>query len=251
MTAVIAALAASFVVGLWGASRPASRATPAPWVLVPLALFVMVLAAGPSLPPPLVVIAALTASVIVGRLRRSRMRVAAARRTGHALAACEGMAADLRSGLPPTTALDAAADDWAEFRPVADAARLGGDVPAAVRRLAAQPGAGELRTVAAAWVVAHRSGASLADAVSLASRSMREAEAMSQLVETELASARATARMLALLPLGVLVLARGTGGDPFAFLLGTAPGLICLSCGLLLTWAGLVWLDRIAEGVRG
>jgi tight adherence protein B len=166
------------------------------------------------------------------------------------LALCETLAAELQAGAAPVVALTAAVADWPESRGLADAARLGADVPGAMRDLAELPGAGQLRLVAAAWVVAHRSGAGLAAAVGLAVRTIREDRASAQVVATELASAKATARLLAVLPVGVLLVGRGAGGDPVGFLLGTTPGLVCLTLGLGLAWAGLLWMQRIAEGIR-
>lgn len=186
---------------------------------------------------------------LVRELARRRRRIEAAERSEQVLAVCDGLAADLRAGSAPVLALRVAAGDWDEFRPVADAATLGADVPEALRSLAGRPGAGSLRLVAAAWIVAHRSGAGLADAVGLAARTIREDRATARVVQTELASARATARLLAVLPVGVLLIGRGAGGDPIGFLLGTTPGLVCLGSGLLLSWAGLQWLERIADGI--
>jgi tight adherence protein B len=70
-------------------------------------------------------------------------------------------------------------------------------------------------------------------------------------VAAELAAAHATARMLAVLPIGVLLLGSGIGGDPVGFLLGSTAGLVCLALGLGLSFAGLTWLERIADGVLG
>jgi tight adherence protein B len=128
--------------------------------------------------------------------------------------------------------------------------RLGRDVPGALRELAELPGAVGLRSVAAAWVVSHRSGAGLAGAVELAADAMREDRMTARVVQTELAAARATAKLLAALPFGVLLLGKGAGGDPFGFLLGTNAGVVCLGLGLGLMWGGIAWIERIARGVE-
>ena len=65
------------------------------------------------------------------------------------------------------------------------------------------------------------------------------------------AAAQATARLLAALPVGVLLLGNGLGGDPVGFLLDTPPGLVCLCAGLALEYAGLCWLAHIADQVTG
>lgn len=200
---------------------------------------------------PLIAICVVTLWAVRRQVHQHRERSAADRRAAAVIDVCEGLAADLRAGQPPLPALQAAAREWPEFCVVADAGRLGGDVPAALRGLAELPGAQGLRAVAGAWVIAHRSGAGLADAVALAARAIREQRATARIVETEMASARATARLLAMLPVGVLLIGRGAGGDPFAFLFGSTAGLICLGGGLALSWAGLAWLERIARSVQG
>jgi len=124
-------------------------------------------------------------------------------------------------------------------------------VPGTLRSLAARPGAGQLRTVAAAWQVAHRSGAGLAGALAMAADRLRDDRATARVVATEMAAAHATARLLAALPVGVLLLGDGLGGDPVGFLLGTTPGLVCLCSGLALEYAGLRWLARITDRVTG
>ena len=71
----------------------------------------------------------------------------------------------------------------------------------------------------------------------------------SHLVRSELSSARATARLVALLPLGTLVMSAGIGGSPWSFLTGHPVGLGCLAAGTALVFAGLAWIDRIAASV--
>jgi tight adherence protein B len=187
-----------------------------------------------------------------GRELVRRRRAAVAETRAHRLlVTCEGLAADLRAGLPPVLALEAAAEGWAELAPVVAAARLGSDVPAALRSLADRPGAARIRVVAAAWHVAHRSGAGLAAALGAAAAQLREERATARVVAAEMAAARATARLLAAMPLAVLALGSGVGGDPLAFLLDTTAGLVCLGTGLALEYAGLLWLGRIAGHVLG
>jgi tight adherence protein B len=103
--------------------------------------------------------------------------------------------------------------------------------------------------VAAAWQVAHRSGAGLAAALEQVGRGVRERRRTARLVAAELAAAHATARMMAALPVVFVLAGSGLGGDPVAFLTGSTPGLACLSAGLALTYAGLAWLQRIADAV--
>ncbi len=186
----------------------------------------------------------------IGRLvQRRRSARAAEQRSEQVLAVCEGMASDLSAGQPPLLSLDRAAIEWPEFAPVAAAGRMGADVPTVMRELAARPGARQLRTLAATWQVANATGSGLALAIGQAAESIRADRRTARLVAAELSSAYATARMLAMLPFGVLLLGAGIGGDPVGFLTGSIPGLVCLAIGLALSFAGLHWLDRIADRV--
>lgn len=186
----------------------------------------------------------------VWRIAAGRRRARAAdRRSERVLAVCESMAAELNAGQPPLQVLDRCASEWDEFSPVAVAGRLGADVPDALRRLAASPGGDELRVVAAAWQVAHRSGAGLATAITQVAGTIRHHRSTQRLVGSELAAAWATSHLMAVLPAGVLMIGAGVGGDPVGFLTETAGGLGCLACGLLLSFLGMIWLQRIADGV--
>lgn len=197
----------------------------------------------------LLAIAAITAVAAVRRIGAARARAVAERRADQVLLACQSMAAELAAGQPPQHALARAAEDWTELEPVAVAADLGADVPETMREVAHLPGAAQLLGVAAAWQVAHRSGSGLADALRATAVRVGDERATRRLVSGELAAARATAHLMAGLPVLVLLLGSGIGGDPVGFLLDEPVGLGCLATGLLLTWAGLVWLDRIAVSV--
>ncbi len=196
-------------------------------------------------------IAAVLAWGAVRLVLRRRQARAADERAEQVLLVCEAMAAELAGGQPALSALRRAAEDWRELGPVAVAGELDADVPAVLRELAALPGASQLRAVAAAWQVAHRSGSGLADALAQAAVALREERQTRRTVAAELAAARSTARLMALLPVMVLLLGVGVGGDPVGFLLHTAAGLGCLSAGLLLSFLGMVWLERIADAVLG
>ncbi len=191
------------------------------------------------------------AGAAVRLLRRRRAARAAEQRSEHVLAVCDAMASDLAVGQPPLLCLERAAAQWPEFAPVAAAGRMGADVPAQLRELGRRPGAHELGTVAATWQVAHDTGAGLAAAIGQAAEVIRQERRTTRLVASELAAAHATARMLALLPVGVLLLGAGVGGDPLGFLTGTLAGLCCLAVGLGLSFVGMLWLDRIADQVLG
>ena len=194
----------------------------------------------------LALVAAAAAGGVGHLARRAHSRRAADARAERVLEVCEALAGEVRAGQPPVRALRRCTDVWPGLAPVVAAAELGGDVPSALRRLARRPGAAGLAEVAAAWQVSQSAGAALAPALMQVAESARRRSATRRLVAAELASAQATARVVALLPVVVLAAGAGLGGDPWRFLLATPPGLVCLAGGVGLLLAGLVWIEHIA-----
>ncbi|VXC25510.1 type II secretion system F family protein [Nocardioides sp. AX2bis] len=206
-----------------------------------------------SLPPRrlallLVLLGAALAAARLTAGRRRRREAATTR--GRVLEACEELRAELVAGRTTGQALARAAAEWAPLGPVAETDRLGGDVPAALRTAARRPGAEDLVPVAAAWHVAHRTGSGLADALGRVAEDLTAQRSLRRVVEGELASARATARLVAGLPLLSLLMGTGAGGDPWGFLLDSPAGLVCLALGVALGGLGLAWIEAIAAGVE-
>lgn len=203
--------------------------------------------------PRLLALGATGTAVAVGAARlveRRRADRAAARVRGRVVELCDALHAELAAGQTAATALERAAAEWPALQPVSRTGAAGGDVPTALRALAASPGAADLRVVAAAWQVAHRTGHGLGDAVARVAQELREADATRRVVAGELASARATARLVAALPLVALLMGSGTGADPWAFLLGHPVGLACLAGGLGCGLAGISWIEALARDVE-
>jgi tight adherence protein B len=204
---------------------------------------------GDRLVPAIVLAAACWAGLSLWRRRRRRREAQlVAERIREA---CEHLAAELGAGLPSGDALDQVARSWPPLAPVAEAHRIGADVPAALRLAAARPGAGDLRLLAAAWQVAHRTGQGLAASVDRVAGDLAAARRTRRVVEGELASARATARLVAALPVLAWAMGSGAGGDPLRFLLGSPLGWGCLALGTTFGLAGLWWIEAIARDVDG
>lgn len=181
---------------------------------------------------------------------RRRTERAAAQTRARVVELCDGLQADLAAGQTAATALERAAAEWPDLLPASRSAGSGGDVPTALRTLASAPGSGDLRVVAAAWQVAHRTGHGLADALTRVAQDLRDAEQTRRVVRGELASARATARLVACLPLAALLMGSGAGADPWSFLLGHPVGLACLTGGVGFGIAGLAWIEALARDVE-
>lgn len=180
-----------------------------------------------------------------------RARSAAARRRGQVIELCTAISADLRAGAVPVDALQAAADSLPGLcDEVGRVAVLGGDTVAALRAAAVRPGAEGLRRLAAAWAVTELTGSGLADSCARVAAWLRDEESLRREVSAQLAGARASARLLSVLPLFGLALGSGIGGEPVGFLLGTPYGLACLVAGTALVLTGLWWTERLAHSVE-
>lgn len=270
-TAVPAVLAGLAAAVAFGVPRAASRrlvdvAATTPWVRVPApglraapvvgAAVLVAWAAGAS---PLLAAAAAPALALAG-VASGRRLVAARQRRAHsaeerrrAAEACAAVASELRAGRSPLDALSAAADVAgprvaAALAAAAGSARLGGDAAAALEAAAGRapdPVSTALRSLAACWRLCAGTGAGLATAVERLGEALREVEEQHRAVAAELAGPRATALLLAVLPVGGLALATALGGAPWRFLVGHPVGLVCLVAGAALDAAGVAWTRRL------
>ncbi|MQA78066.1 MAG: hypothetical protein GEV10_06245 [Streptosporangiales bacterium] len=186
------------------------------------------------------------------RLRRGRAENAA-RRLVEEL--CTGLVAELRAGRTPAEALRLSVDALpasarAAFGQVVAVASRGGDVPGALRTAAAGPGHRALGWLAACWQVGVESGAGLAEAVERLAASLRDEQRARREVTAQLAAPRATARLLALLPVLGIVLGTSLGQRPLAFLFGSPYGLACLAAGVGIDLLGVLWTVRLAKAAE-
>jgi tight adherence protein B len=247
---VVAGAAVAAVIVLTGRAPPAGRWSAWWWVAPGLALSTSASAAVSW--PRLVGLGLLAASGggvwWLAGLRRRRLE--AEQGSLRVLEACATLTAELAAGQAPAAALRQAARDWPPLALAAEAAGLGADVPAALRAVSIAPGAGDMALVGAAWQVSQQAGHGLSAALMLVRDDLRAMRETRRVVASELASARATARLVALLPVGVLVMGSGAGSDPVRFLLEEPLGWACAATGLAFLLAGLGWIEAIAGQVE-
>ena len=206
---------------------------------------------------PISVVVAFTIVVatLVARHRRSSLsarRVAESAALQGALAVLVG---ELRVGAHPIAAFEAAASEVdgpvaTSLSGVAARARLGADVGAGLRDVAAQS---MLPTqwdrLAVCWQLAHAHGLAIATLMHTAQRDIVERDRYASRVRAGMAGARATAVILAGLPLLGVGLGELIGANPVRFLLSGGVGGWLLVVGVTLACCGLAWSDRITERV--
>ncbi|WP_443076697.1 type II secretion system F family protein [Streptomyces sp. TRM 70361] len=185
---------------------------------------------------------------LLGRgLRRRERRRAGEAREAAVVELCSALVGELRAGRTPERALLAVGmPGFGDGGAAAlAAARFGGDVPEALRQAARQEGAGGLAGVAACWQVAVDEGAGLADGLDRVAGALRAERDQREELRAQLAGPRATALVLALLPVFGLLLGTAMGARPLHVLLHSPAGWACLAGAGALEWAGLAWVARI------
>ncbi|GAB2623634.1 hypothetical protein GCM10027270_07960 [Nocardioides ginkgobilobae] len=242
-------LARDGVPGPGQTSSRTQRLRAAHWSCAGVGLVTVLVVAGL---PARVVVLGLLGSVVVAAgavlLGLRRAAGAAARAGERTRETCEAIADDLAAGASAERALARAAVEWAALHPVLSAHRVGADVPSAWRDVAATtPGADGLRLVAAAWQVSGRTGQGLSLALHRVAADLLAAAATRRAVDSELASARATGRLVAGLPVLAWLMGSGAGQHPLAWLLAGPLGWACLAVGLGLLLLGLLWVELLAR----
>lgn len=160
----------------------------------------------------------------------------------------DALSAELRAGAAPREALWRAARDAPRFAGVAAAAQSpAGDVVSALHDLAKVPGGAAAADLATAWAVCEAAGGRLAAPVTRLSGGWRDEEQVRREVSAQLAGPRATAVLLAGLPVVGLAMGSALGADPVTLLRQPSMALVVLIPGLLLEVAGLFWTARITR----
>jgi len=191
----------------------------------------------------------------MGMLRRRRRGSLG----GDVLGLVEAIAPGLESGLAPAAALSLAAEstkgsmsgdpagDLADR--MADLARDGRPLGPAWAQAADANGSAELRLLSHAWALTEDNGAPLADAVRTTAALLRARMAQQRRLAAAVAGARATMRVLTLLPLGGPVLALMLGIGPRELYGQTVLSQLCLAAGFVLMLLGRWWVRRMVEAV--
>jgi tight adherence protein B len=167
--------------------------------------------------------------------------------------ALETLVGELRVGAHPVRAFAIAADEsdgaiGVALRAVAARAGLGADVGAGLRAVAGSTSVpAQWDRLAVCWQLAADYGLAMAALMRAAQRDIVERQRFTARVEAGLAGARATAGILAGLPLLGVLLGELIAAHPVRFLLGGGIGGWLLVVGTVLICAGLMWADRIAD----
>lgn len=167
------------------------------------------------------------------------------------------LVAELRAGAHPSDAAGAAAAGSPDGAPdgpssatralsaAAAAARLGGDVPAVLRCAGPVQLRPWLDRLAVAWSLADRYGIPLADLLDAVRSDTEQRVRFAAEVQARLAGPRATAAVLAGLPLLGLALGHAVGANPLRMLSDTSAGQGLLVVGTGLACAGVLWSARL------
>ncbi|MBS4727732.1 type II secretion system F family protein [Mycobacterium sp. SM1] len=206
-------------------------------------------------PPPTALAAAVVAATGTLRYHRRRRRRHAANESRTLETALDVLVGELRAGAHPAQAFSVAADEaggavGARLQEVAARARLGADVGSGLRGVAASSALpAQWDRIAVCWQLACDHGLAISTLMRAAQRDIAERQRFSMHVLARMAGARATAAILAALPVPGVLLGQLIGAQPLRFLFGGNAGGWLLVAGLTLACGGLLWSDRITERV--
>lgn len=212
-----------------------------------------VAAAAVLLPLTTVLAAAMLAATAALRHRRRRRGRRGAVESRELETALDVLVGELRVGAHPTQAFTVAAEEASGpvsscCRAVAARARLGADVTAGLRSVAetsALPA--QWHRLAVCWQLASEHGLAMSTLMRAAQHDIVERQRFSGHVTSAMAGARATAVILAGLPMLSVLFGQLIGADPLAFLLTGHAGGWLLVIGVALICSGLLWSDRITD----
>jgi tight adherence protein B len=232
-------------------ARPAMRRTRLPRAAVGWSAVGAAAAGAVLLPMTTVLAIAVIAATARLRYRRRRSSRRGTDESRELETAIDVLVGELRVGAHPAHAFAVAADETAgpvadSCRAVAARARLGADVTAGLRSVAATSALpAQWDRLAVCWQLATEHGLAMSTLMRAAQRDIAERQRFSGQVMSAMAGARATAAILAGLPVLSVLLGQLIGADPIAFLLRGHVGGWLLVVGMTLVCGGLLWSDRI------
>jgi tight adherence protein B len=201
--------------------------------------------------------AGLVAATLTGRRRAARARASRRMESAALQGAMSVLVGELRVGVHPVVAFESAAAETdgavaTSLRAVAARARLGADVAAGLRAVAAGSAVPSYwERLSVCWSLAQTQGLAIVALVRTAERDIVERERFASRVAAGMAGARATTAILAGLPVLGVGLGQLIGAQPVRFLLSGGVGGWLLLIGVALACAGLWWSDRITDRVLG
>jgi tight adherence protein B len=196
--------------------------------------------------------AAFAAGATVARLiAQHRRRRSALRARADVAQACTVLASYLRVGQVPSAALAIAAADCQVLREGHQAGTLGGEVVEVWRQQSRRAGHSGLIELARAWQVSIETGAPMSATLDQVAASLAADQALTRVIDSELATARATSKVMAALPACGVGIGYLLGGDPGRWLLAGPSGWACLLVGVMLACAGVLWIEALARQASG
>jgi len=256
VTVALLALAVAVVVAPVRRRGPATTRPLPPGVRtsgLALGLVVGALAVACVVPPSAAVALTVVSGTVAWRRHGAGRRARRASESAALQAALDVLAGELRAGAHPVVAFETAAaevsDDVASaLRVVAAMARLGVDVAVGLDAAAARSAVPTYWSrLSACWELANRHGLAIATLMRTAHQDVVERQRFESRVAAGMAGARATAMVLAGLPVLGMALGQLVGAEPVRFLLSGGLGGGLLVVGSSLACAGLLWSDRITN----
>ena len=154
----------------------------------------------------------------------------------------EAVSAQVRAGAPPGLAWDAAVE---VVEGAADRLPRGPGEPIADALRRAAPRDRVVLAVAAAWSLAEDVGAPLADVLDQLAVGLRSDADVDGEIAAALAGPRATARLLAALPVAGIAIGELIGAHPVQVLVATSLGRVCSVAGVGLGVLGHLWSRQL------
>ncbi len=242
---------------LWAVKSRAPLGRSAAWLVV------LPIAGAAIWSSPALGLAAVLVAVVIARRRRRRRGERRRRDEGKAMtAALEVLVGELRVGAHPLRAFAVAAAEsvvtglprgaatgvGASLRAVATRAQLGADVAGGLKSAAAGSAIPAYwDRLAVCWILAAGHGLAMSTLMEAAHRDIIGRQRFADRVQAGLAGARATAAILAGLPLLGVALGELIGARPVQFLLGGGSGGWLLVIGVGLIVIGVTWADQIID----